>query len=278
MFIPKTKNIIPLSLRLGMYYVEHSIIRRDDNSVVCVNSENRMSILPSMSISALIMGPGSSITTEALKELSANGCLVYISGELGLPVILSSLRYRSPHNRITQYEMITNDKKRIVAIKKLYDLRSKYMKMMSGITVEIPIFKKVRTPEEALGVEAAFMKKMYRELSVHYNYSWSRKADLGISNPLKINYTNHLCYSTAAIVIEHLGLDPDIGVLHGRTQGGGLVFDVADIFKPYMSLDLAFNHIGASNKEIRKIYHERSLNISLIDELIKDLKCLLKEE
>ena len=32
------------------------------------------------------------------------------------------------------------------------------------------------------------------------------------------------------------GYIPDVGVIHSRTRGGGLVFDIADVFKPALAL------------------------------------------
>ena len=276
MIIPSGLKATPLSLRLGIIYFEHTVICHDDNKIVAVNSNKRGAILPSLSLSAIVLGPGCSVTSDAMRELSLNDCLIFSSGEYGLPVVLSSLQYRSPQKKIKQYEMVLSHKGRISAIKKLFHHRQEFIEMSEVGCIEKPSFRYIRSAEEAMGIEAAFMKKCYHFMALKYNYSWNGKNRLGLSNPLKINYCNHLTYSSSMIVIEHLGYEPDVGVLHGRSKGGGLVFDIADIFKPVLSMELSFKNIGKSNHEIRKLYNEKCNEIGLIDRLVDIIKDIME--
>jgi hypothetical protein len=57
-------------------------------------------------------------------------------------------------------------------------------------------------------------------------YQWQyQKSD---SN---INILNSVFYSLITSIVYSLGYHPSIGFLHGHTRRGGLVFDIADIFK-----------------------------------------------
>lgn len=50
-------------------------------------------------------------------------------------------------------------------------------------------------------------------------------------------FLNSLSYSISGMLIDFLGYDQDVGVIHGQTKGGGLVFDVADVIKPLLCIE-----------------------------------------
>jgi CRISPR-associated protein Cas1 len=274
MIIPAAAKLIPLSRRLPFFYLEHAVIKRVDNSIVVFDQDLAGYTAPSASMASLIIGPGCSITSEAAKEISKNGCSLIFSGESGLPILVKEHKYRSPLNKIRQYSIVTSKRDRLVAIKRLFLERSRFIDQMS-LKIPQPSYDFAKSGEECMGIESGFMKKCYHLHSLTYGFKWSRKQDLNIKSPLKINYLNHLCYSTASVVIDHLGYDLDVGLLHGRSKGGGLVFDLADVFKPTYSLELSFKNLGASNKDLRKQFFDKMVNEDLLAKLVVALKKIL---
>ena len=68
---------------LSYLYLEHGKIERAHKAVEFFNKEGRV-MIPAASLAVLLLGPGTSITHEAIKTLADNGCLINWCGEGGV--------------------------------------------------------------------------------------------------------------------------------------------------------------------------------------------------
>ena len=75
-------SLVPLSRRLSFFYVEYAKITKQLQSISIFRDDSKGGYftLPPASMGALLIGPGTSITTEALRVLSTRGCLVGVTG------------------------------------------------------------------------------------------------------------------------------------------------------------------------------------------------------
>jgi CRISPR-associated protein Cas1 len=128
--------------------------------------------------------------------------------------------------------------------------------------------------ETMLAAEGAWAKQAYKLFSQKYNIKWSGKKneDKNRNNP--ITFLNFLSYSIADVVIHHMGFDPNLGILHGRTKGGGLCYDLADVFKPVWSLAASFEYLqdGKDLNCIKQDFISKVIEFDLFDFLIKTLE------
>jgi CRISPR-associated endonuclease Cas1 len=96
------------------------------------------------------------------------------------------------------------------------------------------------TVEQLLGMEGSFARKTYALLSSKSNtFKRDQTVHLGINGALTI--ANNALYNFIATILISKGLSPSVGFLHGQSRRGGLVFDIADIFKHPLYFEEVFS-------------------------------------
>ena len=74
-------HILPkLRDSLSYVYAERAVVQRYRNAVELVDEKGKVAV-PIASLSLLLLGPGTSITHEAVKLLAQNGCSIVWVGE-----------------------------------------------------------------------------------------------------------------------------------------------------------------------------------------------------
>lgn len=69
---------------LSYLYLEHCVINQKYKAVEAIDKENGRTMLPAAALAVLMLGPGTSISHEAVKTLCDNGCSVLWCGEEGV--------------------------------------------------------------------------------------------------------------------------------------------------------------------------------------------------
>jgi len=103
---------------------------------------------------------------------------------------------------------------------------------------------KAKTIPELMGYEANLATKLYSRIAKNAGIGWSGRDNSQTRNSKDdlnkmIDDGNYLSYGIAACAIYLTGLVPQMPVTHGATRKGGLVFDIADVFKDTLSLTCA---------------------------------------
>lgn len=278
--IDSQTKLVPLSRRLGFIYLEHAMVVVRNFSLVYFSKDSEAFNsgigypLPTSVIGGLILGPGCSLTTEGARVAAENGMDVYFSMGGGLPLRSAMIRRRSPSNRIKQYKNCLDPQKRLAAAKLLLERRS-FVIEKHGCGSIPPLFieKSYESIEQLLGHEAAWGKKAYHSIAKDLKVKWPGKKELAPENPLIL--LNHLSYQAADLVISHLGYDPDLGVIHGQTKGGGLVYDLADVWKPIIALYPGLLHMSTNENRpniIRAEFLNKIMKFDVLGEMTKVLK------
>ncbi len=280
--IDEAQPLIPLSRRIPFYYTEYSKIKRRNNDirVLKANLKEEYSI-PVCGIGGLFLGPGTSITSESMRIISSRGCLIGVMGGNSVPLYLCSTQHRSPLPRIRQHKVIFDEGKRISAAKILFKRRDFFMKKFSFLPLlKFPSSTETDTINTLLSKEGAWAREAYKLLSIQYNIPYVKRGKpfRGRKDPL--TFLNFLSYSLADLTILHLGYDPNIGILHGRTKGGGLCYDLADIVKPVIALSLSFEAIKNewNLTEIKNQFMKLVLEIDVLSYLVKTLNEVFKKD
>ena len=76
---PNISELTRSSERLSYIYVEHATIHRADNAIT-VTEERGVTHIPAASLSALLLGPGTRITHQAMTLLGECGTFGYMGG------------------------------------------------------------------------------------------------------------------------------------------------------------------------------------------------------
>lgn len=280
--IDEVQPLISLSRRVPFYYTEYSKIKRKNNDIRIFKADMEEEYtLPVCGIGGLFLGPGTSITSESMRIISSRGCLIGVMGGNAAPLYLCSTQHRSPLPRIRQYQIVSDESKRIKAAKILFKRRASFMKKFSPVVLPLfPSYAEQDTVNILLAKEGAWARKTYKFLAAQYEvpYVTRGKPFRGKKDPL--TFLNFLSYSLADLAILHLGYDPNIGVLHGRTKGGGLSYDLADVVKPVIALVLSFQAVKEewSLKEIKNQFMQTTLEIDILNYLLKTLNEIFKKD
>ena len=250
--IKASKADLPLLRdRYPFIYLEHGRLEVDDSSIKWISADREVFRIPAATISTLLLGPGTSVTHEAIKVLAETNCTVCWVGE-------DSLRFygvgQSPtattYNLKKQLTLASDPEKSLAVARKMF---------ASRFPKEEIAGKNLR---ELMTLEGSRVKQLYIELAEKYFVHWSgRSYKAGefqlsdITNQL-ITSANAALYALVSSIIYSLGLSPHIGFIH---SGSPLpfVYDIADLYKADLVFDLAFALTG----EMAGVYN-RALALS----------------
>jgi CRISPR-associated protein Cas1 len=214
-------------------FIQHGKIEVDDMSIKFICADNKIVKIPCGVINCLILGPGTSITHEAIKTLSLFNCHVFWMGDNMLRFYSSGI---SPTNHTKNiYKQIDAFSKHRLTIAKVM-LKSRF----PGENFEN------KTLNQLKGLEGIRVKKLYKELSEKYNINWKVRDAGNLSGFNNISITNQyltllnqFLYAYVTSVIISLGYSPYIGFIH-KSSSLPFTYDIADIFKKEIAIEPAF--------------------------------------
>jgi CRISPR-associated protein Cas1 len=189
--------------------------------------------IPHQAVSMILLGPGSSVTQDALRLLARHGTLLAAVGEDGVRsyTALPLLPDRSDVAR-RQAELWGNPRRRISVARHMYALR---------LGEVLPH----RDLDTLRGIEGARVKNFYKLMAEKYGVRWSGRhydrTDPGAADlpNQAINHAATAVQAAAAIAVQSLAALPPLGFIH-EDSGQSFVLDVADLFRDTVTLQIAF--------------------------------------
>jgi len=198
--------------------------------------------VPHQSVSLVLLGPGSSVTHDALRLLAAHGCALAAIGDGGVrfytaPPLLPDWSVLARK----QVELWANSKTRLAVARKMYSIRF-------GEIV------RARTLDMLRGMEGARLKRTYELTAQRFGVPWhGRRYDR--NNPTAadipnqaINHAASAVEAAAAIAVAATGTIPQLGFIH-EDSGQSFVLDIADLVRHDVTLPIAF---GAAKQALRE--------------------------
>lgn len=236
-----------LTDKIPFFQVSQSFIMVDRGCIVSVSSIGEVTQIPVASLLVLCLGAGCSITSDAARLCAKHDCYIaYVRGGLNVHSIWHTGRYHDPKFIAKQAIMFSDPDKKLLTAKKLLKKRM----LREGATEDI--LTKINSASDMyslLSLEGVWARKVFSELRADYNVSFSRDHDTITGVNGKISLLNNLLYNYCTALVLSLGLSPSLGFVHGTTRRGGLVFDLADIFKYELCLKPAFESPNVSNQK-----------------------------
>jgi len=238
--------------------------------------------VPHQSVSLVLLGPGSSVTHDALRLLAAHGCALAAIGDGGVrfytaPPLLPDWSVLARK----QVELWANSKTRLAVARKMYSIRF-------GEIV------RARTLDMLRGMEGARLKRTYELTAQRFGVPWhGRRYDR--DNPTAadipnqaINHAASAVEAAAAIAVAATGTIPQLGFIH-EDSGQSFILDIADLVRHDVTLPIAFGAAKQALKEpdqsldrlVRKRAAEvfaRQQVIPLLIDRIKDILRTPEEE
>jgi CRISPR-associated protein Cas1 len=235
--------------------------------------------VPHQAISMILLGPGSSVTHDALRLLARHGTLMAAVGVDGVRTYTAPplMPDRSDIAR-RQAELWGSPRRRVSVARRMYALR---------LGEVLPH----RDLDTLRGIEGARVKTIYRLMADKYGIKWNgrhydRENPNAADTPNQaINHAATAVQAAAAIAVQSLAAIPQLGFIH-EDSGQAFVLDIADLFRDSVTLDIAFSaakKISEGNDTVidRLVRREASIIFrkqGVIPAMIDKIKQVLRTE
>ncbi len=269
---PDLQSLPQLQARMTFLYLEHCKINRDKHTITIIDSEGVV-FLPAASICTLLLGPGTSITHQAVELIADTGITIIWIGEKGVRYYASGRPMtHSSSMLIKQAELVSNTRSHIQVARKMYQLRFPD-EDVSKLTMQ-----------QLRGREGSRIRQVYRNSSRKWGIEWNGRCykpdDYSSGDDVNkaLSSGNACLYGIAHAVIAALGCSPGLGFVHVGHENS-FVYDIADLYKAEISIPLAFE-IAASHpvdigSEMRRRTRDAMSKAHLIERMVSDIQKLL---
>lgn len=271
---PPLETLTPVRERWTPIYLEHGRLEVDDSSVKWIGADRTVFRLPVVSLSVLMLGPGTTATHAAMKACAECNTPVCWVGAEGMHFYAFGVTPTHDNERARhQAELASSPAKRDTVARRMFSMRFTD-EDVSGVAVK-----------ELRGMEGRRVKALYADLGVRYGVTWKGRNykpdhwDLADNINRAVSTANAALYALTAAVVCSLGYLPALGFIHTASTLP-FVFDIADIYKPETALVAAFETIGlkpdATSDDViaRLKFHIEDRR--LLQRMPKDIETLLE--
>lgn len=261
--------------RLTFLYLEHCIVHRDANAITARDARGTVHI-PAATVGALLLGPGTQISQQAMVLLAESGATAVWVGEHGVRYYAHGRTLaRSSRLLEAQAALVSNQRARLRVARQMYAMRFPG-EDTTGLSMQ-----------QLRGREGARIRRIYRQHAQRTGVEWDRRdydsADFAAGTPINqaLSAANTSLYGVVHAVVVALGCAPGLGFVHtGHVRS--FVFDIADLYKADITIPVAFDiaardaaDIGA---ETRRAIRDRMKDGAFLETCVRDIRSLLSDE
>ena len=240
---PDLPDLVRAEDRLSFIYLERCIVHRDANAITATDERGTVHI-PAASLGALLLGPGSRVTHQAMMVLAESGSTAVWVGERGVRYYAHGRSLaRSSRLLEAQAMAFANQNARLRVAREMYSMRFPN-EDVSALNMQ-----------QLRGREGARVRRLYREESERSGVPWGRREydpnDIAGSDPINQALSAaHTClYGIVHAVIVAMGCSPGLGFVHtGHVRS--FVYDLADLYKAEITIPVAFQVISNEPDDI----------------------------
>lgn len=269
---PDLPALVRAEDRITFLYLERCVIHRDQNAITATDERGVVHI-PAAALGALLLGPGTSVTQQAIVLLAESGSTVVWVGEEGVRYYAHG-RSLAHSSRLleAQARLVTDRSARLSVARTMYAMRFPGEET-SGLTMQ-----------QLRGREGARIRRAYREHSHRTRVPWNGRdyevESFEASDPVNqaLSAANTSLYGVVHSVIVALGCSPGLGFIHtGHVRS--FVYDIADLYKAELTIPLAFDLAAEPPLDIgaaaRRALRDRFHGGAFLDRCVKDIRRLL---
>lgn len=236
--------------------------------------------IPHQSLSLVLLGPGSTVSHDALRILARHNTGLAAIGEGG--VRFYTAQPLLPHTSALARRQATA----------WADLRGSRMKVARRMyALRLGEVLPHRDIAVLRGIEGARVKEIYRQTAERHGIRWEgRRYDRQDPNAADIpnqalNHAASAVEGAAAIAVAATATIPQLGFVH-EDSGQSFVLDVADLFRDTITVPCAFKAAKAHEKRpfdpiervARRMVAERLRRDGVIPGMIDRIKTLFEED
>lgn len=232
-------------LSRGRLFVEDGTLR-----FICADSEEMKAgdyAIPYQNVSLVLLGPGATVSHDALRLLARHGTLLAAVGEGGTKFYTAPPMGQAHSDVARDHARLWADEKtRLDIARKMYAIRFGQIPPHRDISV-------------LRGIEGARMKEAYRIQADRYRLPWagrrydrSRPDGADVPNQA-INHAATFVECAADVAVAVVGALPPLGFVH-EDSSNAFTLDLADLYRVEVTIPLAF-------RVARRVLENSSLNL-----------------
>lgn len=261
--------------RLSFVYLEHCVVHRDANAITARDARGTVHI-PAAALGALLLGPGTTVSQQAMVLLAESGSTAVWVGERGVRYYAHGRSLtRSSRLLEMQAALVSNQRSRLRVARRMYAMRFPG-EDTTGLTMQ-----------QLRGREGARVRRVYREHSERTGVQWTKREydtnDFGAGDLVNqaLSAANTSLYGVVHAVLVALGCAPGLGFIHtGHILS--FVFDVADLYKAEVAIPIAFDiaarEVVDVGGETRRAVRDHMKGSGFLEACVRDVKALLEDD
>lgn len=275
LFVKITRESLPqVKDKYPFIYLERGRLEVDDSSIKWIDATKNVVPLPVATLNALLLGPGTTVTHDAIKTAAAANCAVCWVGEDSLLFYAAGfLPTADTRNLKLQIELSADSAQAVEVARRMYARRFPAADL------------KDKTIKEMMGMEGYRVRRLYQQKADEYGVGWKGRSytpgkfELGDLTNQVLTASNAALYGIVCSAVHSMGYSPHIGFIH---SGSPLpfVYDLADLYKEHLCIDLAFamtrDMAGRYDKhKVSSKFRERVIEMDLLARLAEDIPVML---
>jgi CRISPR-associated protein Cas1 len=276
---------LPHADRHGLLYLERGALSVEDGCLRFIAAGSELVPagdwrIPHQALSLVLLGPGSTVSHDALRLLARHGTGLSAVGEDGVRLYTAPPLLPDSSTLARAQVRAWSDEKgaRIAGARRMYAWRLGEVLPHRDIAV-------------LRGIEGARVKEMYRLTAERIGIRWNgrrydRQDPMAADLPNQaLNHAASAVEAAAAIAVAATATIPQLGFIH-EESGQSFVLDIADLFRDSVTVPCAFKAVLAAQKRpgdtierlARRIVGERLRRDQVIPAMIDRIKALFAEE
>ncbi len=272
LFVKITRDSLPqVKDKYPFLYLERGRLEVDDSSIKWVDADNNVVPLPVATLNALLLGPGTTVTHDAVKTaVSANCSICWVGEDSLLFYAAGFLPTADTRNLKQQIELASDTEKSLAVARRMFARRFPNAELEG------------KSLQEMMGMEGYRVRALYQRMAEEYQVGWKGrhftpgKFELGDVTNQVLTAANAALYGILCSAVHSMGYSPHIGFIH---SGSPLpfVYDLADLYKERLCIDLAFaltrDLAGRYDKhKVSATFRERVIEMELLAKVGEDIQ------
>jgi CRISPR-associated protein Cas1 len=275
LFVKVTRDSLPqIKDKYPFVYLERGRLEVDDSSIKWIDSDCNVVALPVATLNTLLLGPGTTVTHDAIKTAVAANCSVCWVGEDSLLFYAAGfLPTADTRNLKHQIELAASPAKLVEVARRMFSRRFPDADLTG------------KSLKEMMGMEGYRVRSFYQQKAEEYQVGWKGRTFIpgkfelsDITNQV-LTASNAALYGILCSAVHSMGYSPHIGFIH---SGSPLpfVYDLADLYKETLCIDMAFaltrDMAGRYDKhKVSVAFRQRVIDMDLLARIAKDIPDVL---
>lgn len=252
------KTLPKLRDSLSYVYFEHARVEKKDAAIAVFDQEGETHV-PIAALGAVMLGPGTSVTHDAMKVMAECGTSVLWVGEHGVRLYAQGMgETRSAARLLKQATLYSDDQKRLAVVLRMYAKRFDE-ELSNDLTIQ-----------QIRGKEGVRVRTAYSQASEKWGIEWKGR-NYSRGNWSKADTVNRALstassclYGICHCAIISAGYSPAIGFIHtGKLLA--FVYDIADLYKVETTVPVAFEIAARYKKLDNCVGMERAVRVACRD-------------